>query len=429
MKNTVKIRPSRILWACPYCLLDTSSGCSMSCRDLLRQLKGHGIDVYILSSTVFDRENGALLLRDHWDMLQKNCGKMIDVEDGDLVHHIIPVKSTDRYSMTCREEGTFYAYFIQALNTFKPDLYYFYGGQILEMILAAEAAERKVPVAAYLANGEYSEARWCRDVDVVLTGSRATAEMYFKKDGYRPIPIGSPISHERVLADVHTRQHVLFINPSPSKGSYIVATLAYMLEKNRPDIIFEVVESRAQWKDSVQSVTEALGDPREELSNVIVIQHTSDIKSVYGRARLTLLPSLWWENYARTAIESMVNGIPCIVSDRGGLPEAIQGAGLVVTFPEECYKPPYTTFVRPESLTGITDFIEKCFDDPAYYQLYVSKAQAVGRSHKEDGTMKAFLTAVKHLLKKRAGDKIYTIQKSDSHKEEKNSLCDTKSVP
>ena len=85
-------RPPRLLWACPYCLLDTSSGCSMSVRELLRQLKNRGFDVYILSSTIFDREAGTLLLRENWNVLQERCqislnylalpikGKILDLE-------------------------------------------------------------------------------------------------------------------------------------------------------------------------------------------------------------------------------------------------------------------------------------------------------------------------------------------------------------
>ena len=376
----------------------------MSVRDLLRQLKNHGIDIYILSSTIFDREAGTLLLREHWDTLQENIGKMINVQDGELIHHIVPCKSTERFSMTASEENSFYAYFMHVLNTYKPDLLYFYGGQILEMFLLDEVRDRNIPIAAYLANGEYSETRWFRDVDVIFTGSQATSDMYFNKDGFRAIPLGSPISPERVVAESHSRENVLFINPSPAKGAYIVVTLAYMLEKKRPDIRFEVVESRATWAEAVKAVTSALGDPRESLSNVIVTPHTSDVRPVYARARLTLLPSLWWENFPRVAVESMLNAIPCIVSKRGGLPEAIEDAGLVVEFPEECYVSPYVTFVRPENLTPITDFIERCYDDPAVYQMYLNKALAVGGKFKADGTMTRYLNAVTPLLERRAGD-------------------------
>ena len=397
-------RSYRILWACPYCLLDTSSGCSMSVRELLRQLKGNGFDIYILSSTIFDREAGTLLLKEHWNVLQENIGKMVDVEDGSLTHHLIPCKSTERFSMTTSEENSFYAYFMHVLNHFKPDLLYFYGGQILEMCMIDEAADRNIPVCAYLGNGEYSESRWFRDVDKIFTASKATSDMYFEKDGFRAIPIGVPIVPERIVADRHKRERVLFVNPAPSKGGYIVATLAYILEKKRPDIVFEVVESRASWSDAVKAVTETLGDPRQSLSNVIVTPNTSDMRPVYGRARLTLAPSLWWESFGRVATESMLNGVPCVVSKRGGLPEAIEDGGIVLELPEECYVSPYTRFVRPENLTPLTDFIEKCFDDEPFYQMYVNKALAVGGKYRADSTMTRFIEAVEPLLQKMAGD-------------------------
>ena len=413
-------RPFRILWACPYCLLDTSSGCSMSARELLRQLKRTGLDVYILSATIFDREAGTLLLRENWNVLQENIGKMVDVEDGELIHHIIPCKSTERYEMTTMEENSFYAYFMHVVNEFKPDLLYFYGGQILEMCMMDEATDRNIPVCAYLGNGEYSETRWCRDVDKIFTASKATSDMYFAKDGFRAVPIGVPIVPEKVVASEHTRENVLFINPAPSKGAYIVATLAYMLEKKRPDIRFEVVESRASWKDAVKAVTETLGDPKEALSNVSVTPNTSDMRPVYGRARLTLAPSLWWESFGRVATESMLNGVPCVVSNRGGLPEAIQDGGLVLELPKECYVAPYQTFVRPEHLSPVTDFIERCYDDQAFYQMYMNKALMVGGKYRVDATMNRFLEEVRPLLERHAGDQDFT-----SGRMRKNKQIDT----
>ena len=39
------------------------------------------------------------------------------------------------------------------------------------------------------------------------------------------------------------------------------------------------------------------------------------------------MPSLWWENQPLVAIEAMINGIPVIGSDRGGIPESLGEAG------------------------------------------------------------------------------------------------------
>jgi len=59
--NAERPKP-RILWANAYCLMDTSSGASMSVREILKQLAVRGFDVCILGATNFDSESGSKVL-------------------------------------------------------------------------------------------------------------------------------------------------------------------------------------------------------------------------------------------------------------------------------------------------------------------------------------------------------------------------------
>lgn len=43
----------------------------------------------------------------------------------------------------------------------------------------------------------------------------------------------------------------------------------------------------------------------------------------YSRAKLVLVPSMWEEAFGRVAVEALLLNIPVIVSNRGGLPEAV----------------------------------------------------------------------------------------------------------
>ncbi|WP_280565432.1 hypothetical protein, partial [Chromohalobacter sp. 48-RD10] len=63
-------RKPRILWANPYCLLDTSSGASMSIREMLRQLAERGYDIGVVGATSFDAPKGTHRLTRIWDELQ-----------------------------------------------------------------------------------------------------------------------------------------------------------------------------------------------------------------------------------------------------------------------------------------------------------------------------------------------------------------------
>jgi hypothetical protein len=57
-KFATQKRKPRILWANPFCLLDTSSGASMTVRQMLLQLVARGYEVQVLGATVFDSPKG-----------------------------------------------------------------------------------------------------------------------------------------------------------------------------------------------------------------------------------------------------------------------------------------------------------------------------------------------------------------------------------
>ena len=263
----VMTRKPRILWANAYCLLDTASGASISIREILRQLNKHGWDVGILGATVFDAEKGKRWLKEHWATIADQ--EYVKIEDGELTHQLVVTKSVYRSEMSMEEAGRWYNWYVQLLEQFKPDLIFYYGGNPLDFLIADEARMRGIPVAAYLVNGNYSGSRWCRDVDLIITDSQATSQFYKESTGIVPVPCGKFIDASKVIAKKQDRRNLLFVNPSLQKGVGIVIQLAMLLEKRRPDIKFEVVESRGDWPTFLKEISTNLGDPRTELSNII----------------------------------------------------------------------------------------------------------------------------------------------------------------
>ena len=69
-------RNFRILWANSFCLLDTSSGASISVREILRQLSKNNFDIEILGATIFDSSSGAKIFKQllvHQKIINKTC--------------------------------------------------------------------------------------------------------------------------------------------------------------------------------------------------------------------------------------------------------------------------------------------------------------------------------------------------------------------
>lgn len=411
-------RPPRILWANPFCLLDSSSGANISIRAILGQLQANGYKIAILGATTFDSPIGITPLKPLLAEMKAQTGKLVTVDDGRLRHHLLMTGNTFRGKMLPNEEGIWFNSYLSLLDSFKPDLVFFYGGMPLEMMIPYEARLRGIPSLFYLVNGNYKDPRWCQDVSMIITDTMETASMYQQQLGFIPVPVGKFIETEQFVPAEHTRERLLFINPSLAKGASIVVQVALALEQQRPDIQIEVVESRGNWSKLVQHITAALGSPRAELSNVTLTANTTDMRPIYGRARVLLAPSLWWESGARVLAEAMLNAIPAVVSNRGGNPSMIGEGGILIDFPPECYKEPHDHRLSAEEVQGLIDRILPLFDDEALYQDYVERARKVGeQKHHISVSTKRLIQTMAPLLQRRAGDKNYRpkLQKYHEH--------------
>lgn len=411
-------RKPRVLWANPYCLLDTSSGASMTVRQMLLQLVARGYEVQVLGASVFDNPKGMGRLKEQFPDLNAHLHQLIKAEDGPLTHQLVVSYSHNRNHFTTHEEGLWYSQYLHLLDSFKPDVVWFYGGQTLDLLIADEARDRGIPVAFYLANENYKAPRWCRDVDLILTDSQATADMYRKEVGYTAKPVGKFIAPESFVAEHHERQRLLFVNPSWQKGASVFVQLAEKLERDRPDIELEVVEARADWTAVLRETTRKMGEQRSSLSNVTVTANTSDMRGPYSRARILVAPSLWWESSGRVLAEAMLNGIPALITNRGGMPEMVGNAGIAFDFPNECYKEPYQHLLSNEELQPLVDSVISFFDDEVLYQDYVERARQIGKEkHHLDRATERLITALTPLVNVRSGNKDFAITQKKRHRQ------------
>lgn len=67
-------------------------------------------------------------------------------------------------------------------------------------------------------------------------------------------------------------------------------------------------------------------DLAQDMTNVqfLGFVNGAQLWDLVSRARVSVVPSLWYEPYGFVAVESMSAGTPVIVSDRGGLPELVE---------------------------------------------------------------------------------------------------------
>lgn len=401
-----KARKPKLLWANSYCMLDKSSGASISVNQILKQFVNNGYEVKILGATIFDDVAGARHLQAQIDAAKDKAAKKLVLKDGLLEHVLLVTKSLLRHKMTLTEANDLYYLYINALDTFAPDCVFFYGGNPFDFFISQEARVRNIPSAAYLVNSNYTSARWCRDVDLIVTDTKATADMYKKRVGFEPKPIGKFIDPADVIARHHERKYLTLVNPSWEKGAGIVALLAIILENERPDIIFEVIESRGNWSQILKVVSKkVLKKELSELKNVIVTPSTDKMSEVYSRSRVVLGLSQWWESGSRVLAEAMLNGIPAIVSNYGGGPEMVGSGGIIVDLPKECHEHPFLTFPSIEKLNPIVNLLGRLWDDEPFYLALVSKALHQGLTlHQISSSTKRLLSTFEPLIAVKAGD-------------------------
>ena len=204
-----------------------------------------------------------------------------------------------------------------------------YGGDPITQGMIALARRRGVPVVFAIHNFAYTEPWAFPDVDYCLVASEFACRYYRDSLGLDchavilPGRLGSRSGREPRPAVCHVRQSV------PEKGVYAFARIAHELGRRRPDIPLLVVESRGTQRNLA-----ACGLDLAAAGNIQIMAHTTDPRQFWGLTRIALMPSLWWENQPLVAIEAMINGIPVIGSDRGGIPETLGDGRISLPLPE-----------------------------------------------------------------------------------------------
>lgn len=154
------------------------------------------------------------------------------------------------------------------------------------------------------------------NADLVLANSRFMMNVMKKLYNVDSKVVYPFIDLKQYHVEKRKDNYITFVGPAPHKGVDIFIKIAKKLNKEKflvcggshPKIIEQLLS----------------------LKNVKYIPWVDDMRIVYSQTKLLLVPSVWPEPFGRVAIEAMVNGIPCVVSDRGGLPEAVGDSGIKI---------------------------------------------------------------------------------------------------
>ena len=283
-----------------------------------------------------------------------------------------PSRLGDPSDEECRD---FLGWFDRTSDRFRPDVLVSYGGDRLSREIRARAKRRGIAVVFALHNFAYKDRSAFEAVDAVIVPSRLAAEHYRRTLGLDCVVLPNLIDLDRVRVPVEARdpRYVTFVNPSVEKGVYPFARIADELGRVRPEIPILVVEGRGSER--------TLADCGLDLTrrgNVFLMGHTPDPRQFWGVTRICLMPSLWWENQPLVAIEAMCNGIPVVGSDRGGIPEALGRAGIVLPLSDRL-TPQTRELPTLDEVAPWVEAILRLWDDPAAWGKQARLAEVEAR--------------------------------------------------
>lgn len=287
--------------------------------------------------------------------------------------------------------------FDQELHSFQPDLLFAFGGEPGDILRYARAKQKGIKLVFALRNNGYLSSRdFFQPMDAVLTPSQFLTDLYRTKLGIASTPLPLPLDLDDVLARNRDPIFVTMINPSPEKGLMFAARLAEELSLQRPDIAMLFVESRGSAGSLVQAGLTGGFDLRRH-ENLMLSPPMAQPKEIYVATRVLIAPSLWQEPAGRVAAEAVLNGIPPLVSDRGGLPETCNGAGFHLPIPSQI-TPQYPHPVAPSVVAPWVKLIQRLEDDQEFYEHHSARAREAAQIYNPENLAPRYLEFFHNLL-------------------------------
>lgn len=286
--------------------------------------------------------------------------------------------------------------FDDELKRFAPDILFTYGGTPEDLRRRRKARRCGVKVVFGLRNLGYLAPGSLDEVDAILAASRFLADKYRDALGVESTTLPPPMDMEDVLAEDREPIFVTMINPSMEKGVMVFARIAEEVSRRRPTVALMVIESRGS-AGMLAAAALAGGFDLRRHQNILVSAAVPKPQDIYAGTRVLLVPSVVEDAAARVVAEALVNGIPPIVSGRGGLAEVASGGGFVLPIPAEVTMdtrtPPDATVVEPW-----VELILRLTDDHAFYEESSARALQAGRIYRRESLAPRYVEFFERVL-------------------------------
>ena len=328
-------------------LLDRFSGAALSARSFLDALAAAGHDCCSYTTSSFDTSTRVSLTAVFGPGAEnpKHQGKLVSLKQNGVRHDLFVTSHTDRQKVTAEEWQKFASIGTSWIRENPADIYITYGNNSFTTILQTAARNTRARVVFYLGNAAYQHRDNIKPQDTVICPSQFLANFYEEKLGLSSQALRTVIPKNRFLAQGENlyQQHpeyrkqgfITFFNPQFPKGLGLIIRLIIQAQKTAPDMRFLIVSGRTSHGDIAIN-----GMALSDYPNVWCIDSQEDVKSIYQRTSILLLPSVVQEAASRSIVEAQLSGIPVIASHRGGNEERLNGGGFCVDLPQSFINTP-----------------------------------------------------------------------------------------
>lgn len=369
---------------------DPASGAARSVRTICEMLAAAGLEVHAVATTATERATkteAVSFLREMGIAPHVERGRTkervrpeLSFNHRGVRYRLLDVGPRDMHAWQKVHGRQFDLLFDHELHSFQPDFLLAFGGLPGDFKRYERAKRQGAKVVFALRNKGYlGKAEFFAPMDSVLTPSRFLSDLYRSTLGIESTALPTPMELEDVLAEEHDPIFVTMINPSPEKGLMLAARLAEELSRQRPDLAMMFIESRGSAGRLVQAGMLGGFDLRRH-ENLMMSPPMAHPKEIYLPTRTLLAPSFVEEAAGRVAAEALLNGIPPLVSDRGGLPETCNGAGFYFPIPKEITLQ-YPVPVPAAAVEPWIELIVRLEDDEEFYRQESEKARQAGQMY------------------------------------------------
>lgn len=221
------------------------------------------------------------------------------------------------YSVTLATDKTFTTLVERTIVEFKPHVLFAQLNEAREIL--ALAKRNGCRTALYVLDVDHEENFLAleSEPDVIFTVSEFTRGELHRRFGKESHVLYPLVDFDRYRTS-RRDEFVTMINPVQVKGVEIALELAERL----PQQEFLFVEG---W-----GTDPAIVERIERLPNATYMRKQIDMRAVYGRTQVLIVPSQWQEAFGRVVVEAQASGIPVIASRTGGLPEAVGDGGILI---------------------------------------------------------------------------------------------------